>query len=136
MNLKTVQSICCRLKLKLGVSSLEQLLRKAVLEQLNARVVMREVNKPLTPREVHLLGMLGGGKSPKEICRQLRRSPKTGQKLFERAKLKLGTQHFRELVRIAVLWREGKLVFRKQYEWRYGVRSASQNRPKSSRSDF
>jgi DNA-binding CsgD family transcriptional regulator len=110
----TVQTYRERLKFKLGVPTLHQLIRVATLSHPGGTRTIRDINRPLSPRERQILQLLGEGKSTVELARQLRRSPKTTQALCTRIKSKIGISSFGELMRIAVLWREGKLVLRKQ----------------------
>jgi DNA-binding CsgD family transcriptional regulator len=109
----TVQTYRERLKFKLGASNLHQLIRIATLSHLGGTRAIRDINRPLSPGERQILELLGEGKTTVQVARQLRCSPKTTQTVCTRIKSKIGISSFAQLMRIAVLWREGKLVLRK-----------------------
>jgi DNA-binding CsgD family transcriptional regulator len=119
---KTVQAYRERVKFKFRAAHMNQLIHIAILCHPPVRRVTRDVSRLLFPRELQVLGFLGEGISTQELARRLCISRKTVQGLCTRIKGKVGVSDFHELVRVAALWREGRLVLRKQYEWRYGLR--------------
>ena len=115
---KTVENYRFRLKQKLGVTNIYQLVRLAVLwrERVLPRPpLMRNASAAahrLSPREKQVLGLIGQGKRAIEVATQLRLSRNTVQEYCTRAKQKLGAANIYQLVRMAVVWRETMLANR------------------------
>jgi DNA-binding CsgD family transcriptional regulator len=63
----------------------------------------------LSIREKEVLDLLGAGKTPVEIAGRLRLREKTIRTYYDRIKQKLGAANVYQVIRLAVLWREGKL---------------------------
>ncbi|HEV3147155.1 MAG TPA: helix-turn-helix transcriptional regulator [Chthoniobacterales bacterium] len=64
-------------------------------------------NARLSGRETEILRLLGGGKTTLEVAAKLKISIKTVQEYFGPLKQKLDAANFKQLVRIAALWRAG-----------------------------
>jgi DNA-binding NarL/FixJ family response regulator len=61
----------------------------------------------LSVRETEVLRLLGDGKMTNEIAAELKITVKTVQDFYQKLKRKLRAENINQLIRIALLWREG-----------------------------
>jgi DNA-binding CsgD family transcriptional regulator len=61
----------------------------------------------LSPRETEVLRLLGDGKTTNEIAAELKITAKAVQEFYQKLKRKLRAENIHQLIRIALLSREG-----------------------------
>ena len=61
----------------------------------------------LSLRETQVLQLLGDGKTTNEIAAELKITVKAVQDFYQKLKRKLRAENINQLIRIALLWREG-----------------------------